>query len=173
MVVVFLTLMPALALTACAGQGNQADGGNSDARQQVGQQETSATPEGIVSEGEALVIPVSDITDTASFYTVEVEGTQMEVIAVKAPDGAVRTAFNTCHVCYDSGRGYYEQSGDKLVCRNCGNRFAMDRVETEAGGCNPWPIFAEDKTVTDESITISYDFLKESKEIFANWKQSY
>jgi uncharacterized membrane protein len=46
----------------------------------------------------------------------------------------------------------------------------MDRVEVEAGGCNPWPIFAEDKSVSDESITISYDFLKKSKDIFANWK---
>ncbi|WP_312092073.1 Fe-S-containing protein [Aminipila sp.] len=76
-------------------------------------------------------------------------------------------------VCYDSGRGYYKQSGDKLVCQNCGNQFNMDRVEVEAGGCNPWPIFTEDKNVTDDSITISYEFLKESKEIFANWKQSY
>ena len=49
----------------------------------------------------------------------------------------------------------------------------MSRVEVEAGGCNPWPIFDEDKTVTDESITISNDFLKESKEIFANWKATY
>jgi uncharacterized membrane protein len=170
---VFLALMLAFALTACAGQDNQSDSGNSNTQQQEVQQETPATPESVASDGEALVIPASDITDTASFYTVEVEGTQMEVIAVKASDGTVRTAFNTCQVCYDSGRGYYEQSGDKLVCQNCGNQFAMDRVEVEAGGCNPWPIFAEDKTVTEESITISYEFLKESKEIFANWKQPY
>ncbi|MDR2615949.1 MAG: DUF2318 domain-containing protein [Oscillospiraceae bacterium] len=117
-----------------------------------------------------LVIPLADISETASFYPVEAEGTKLEVIAVKAPDGTVRTAFNTCRVCYDSGRGYYKQSGDVLVCQNCGNRFPMSRVEVEAGGCNPWPIFSEDKTVTDDAITISYEFLSESKDIFANWK---
>ncbi|MBW4847702.1 MAG: DUF2318 domain-containing protein [Lachnospiraceae bacterium] len=126
-----------------------------------------------VGSGDALAIPVKDISSTAQFYPVDVDGTQMEVIAVKAPDGTIRTAFNTCQVCYDSGRGYYKQEGDVLVCQNCGNRFPMSRVEVEAGGCNPWPIFDKEKTVTDESITISYDFLKESKEIFANWKASY
>ncbi|PPK78911.1 putative membrane protein DUF2318 [Lacrimispora xylanisolvens] len=120
-----------------------------------------------------LVIPVSDITEKVSFYPVEADGTKMEVLAVKAPDGTIRTAFNTCQVCYDSGRGYYKQDGNELVCQNCGNRFPMSRVEVEAGGCNPWPIFDQNKTVTDESITISSDFLKESKQIFANWKKTY
>lgn len=120
-----------------------------------------------------IVIPISDITETAKFYPVDVEGTTLEVVAVKASDGSIRTAFNTCQVCYDSGKGYYEQQGDLLVCQNCGNQFSMDRVEVEAGGCNPWPIFDENKTVTEDSITISYGFLKESKGIFANWKGSY
>ncbi|WP_312071579.1 DUF2318 domain-containing protein, partial [Anaerotignum propionicum] len=119
------------------------------------------------------VIPISEISEEAKFYPIEVDGTPLEVVAVKASDGSIRTAFNTCQVCYDSGKGYYKQQGDLLVCQNCGNQFSMDRVEVEAGGCNPWPIFDENKTVTEDSITISYDFLKESKGIFANWKGSY
>lgn len=126
-----------------------------------------------ISEGESLVIPVSDISSTASFYQVEVEGTEMEILAVKDSEGNIRTAFNTCQICYDSGRGYYVQSGDVLVCQNCGNQFTVDHVEIESGGCNPWPIFPENKTVTAETIEISYDFLKESKEIFANWRNQY
>lgn len=122
---------------------------------------------------EDLVLSVNDISDTVSFYPVDVDGTQVEVLAVKAPDGTIRTAFNTCQVCYDSGRGYYKQEGNVLVCQNCGNRFSMDRVEALAGGCNPWPIFNQNKTVTEESITISSKFLKESKQIFENWKTSY
>ena len=47
------------------------------------------------------------------------------------------------------------------------NRKAEVKV---SGGCNPWPIFSENKTVTEEQISISYDFLSASKEIFANWK---
>ncbi|GLC81575.1 DUF2318 domain-containing protein [Lacrimispora brassicae] len=157
-------VIAAAALTACAPKEKAEKTETAQAAAESGQK---------AGPGESLVIPVKDISSTAKFYPVDVDGTQMEVLAVKAPDGTVRTAFNTCQVCYDSGRGYYKQEGDVLVCQNCGNRFPMNRVEVEAGGCNPWPVFDKDKTVTDESITISYDFLKESKEIFANWKASY
>ena len=123
--------------------------------------------------GKDLVIPLADISETASFFPVDIDGTRVEVVAVKAEDGSIRTAFNTCQVCYDSGRGYYVQKGDVLVCQNCGNQFPMDRVEVEAGGCNPWPIFDENKTVTEESITIPNTFLNEATVIFANWKGNY
>lgn len=127
----------------------------------------------VINQGESLTIPISELSDTAKFYPVEIDGTQMEIIAVKDSEGNIRTAFNTCQICYDSGRGYYKQVGNKLVCQNCGNQFTMDQIEIESGSCNPWPIFSENKTVTDESISISYDFLSETKEIFANWKTNY
>ncbi len=127
----------------------------------------------IIEAGGSLVIPISEISDTVQFYPVEVDGTRMEILAVKDSDGNIRTAFNTCQICYGSGRGYYVQDGNYLVCQNCKNRFTVDQVEIESGGCNPWPIFSDDKTVTEDSIEISYDFLTESKEIFANWKSDY
>lgn len=127
----------------------------------------------IISEGESLIIPISELSSTAKFYPVEVEGTQMEIIAVKDSSGNVRTAFNTCQICYSSGRGYYVQDGDDLVCQNCKNRFTVDQVEIRAGGCNPWPIFPDDKTVTDGEISISYDYLNAARQIFANWKTNF
>jgi len=120
-----------------------------------------------------LVISKSDVTTTAKFYPVQVSGTKLEVLAVRAPDDTIRTAFNTCQVCYSSGRGFYKQDGDVLVCQNCGNRFKMSRVEIESGGCNPVPIFDERTTETEDSITISLDVLQEAKSIFANWKSEY
>ena len=48
--------------------------------------------------------------------------------------------------------------------------FSPDQVEVTSGGCNPWPVFDENKSVTADQISISYDFLSASKEIFANWK---
>lgn len=119
-----------------------------------------------------LIIPVSSISETAAFYPITVDGTKLEVIAVKAPDGSIRTAFNTCQVCYSSGRGYYKQDGDVLVCQNCGNRFAMSDVEISKGGCNPVPIFDENKSVDDANITISGDYLREATQIFQNWKSA-
>lgn len=118
-----------------------------------------------------LVISTSEISEIAKFYPVEIEGTKLEVIAVKAPDNTIRTAFNTCQVCFDSGRGYYVQEGNVLVCQNCGNRFRMSDVEVTRGGCNPVPITAEDKTVTDATITIPKEFLARAKVIFENWKR--
>lgn len=155
----FIMLLAFTALTACATKEKE-----SGSTAKAGQYQNDAGD---------LVIPVNEISNTASFYPVTADGTKMEVLAVKAPDGTIRTAFNTCQICYGSGKGYYKQDGDLLVCQNCGNRFSMDLVEVEAGGCNPWPIFDKDKTVTDESITIPSDFLKESEQIFANWKTSY
>jgi uncharacterized membrane protein len=81
-----------------------------------------------------LVIPISEVTETAKYYPYSVDGTDMEIIALKASDGTVRTALNTCQVCYDSGRGYYVQEEDVLVCQNCGNRFSADQVEIVKGG---------------------------------------
>jgi uncharacterized membrane protein len=120
-----------------------------------------------------IVIPAGEVSETAKFYPAEIDGTKLEVIAVKAPDGTIRTAFNTCQVCYDSGRGYYKQDGDVLVCQNCGNRFKMSQVEVVSGGCNPVPIFDENKTVDKANIIVSADYLKESAAIFANWKAEY
>jgi uncharacterized membrane protein len=94
----------------------------------------------------------------------------MEVLAVRAPDDTVRTAFNTCQVCWDSGRGYYVQEADELVCQNCGNRFKTSDVEIVHGGCNPVPITSENKTVDSDSVAIGYDLLKEAVPLFADWK---
>jgi uncharacterized membrane protein len=118
-----------------------------------------------------LVIQIAEITENALFFPVDIEGMRMEVLAVKAPDGTIRTAFNTCQVCYASGRGFFVQTGTLLVCQNCGNRYRMSQVERQAGGCNPVPIFPANKTVTTETITISKEYLKQDRIIFTKWKR--
>ena len=116
-----------------------------------------------------LVIQIAEVTENALFFPVDIDGVRMEVLAVKAPDGSIRTAFNTCQVCYASGRGYFVQTGTLLVCQNCGNRYRMSQVERRAGGCNPVPIFPANKTVTAETITISREYLMQAKAIFERW----
>ncbi len=117
-----------------------------------------------------LVIPKSEVTKTARFYPYQAGKTKMEVLAVKAGDGSIRTAFNTCQVCFDSGRGYYKQEGDELVCQNCGNRFLLDHVERVRGGCNPVPILKENKTEDHEKIVIPQVFLEANKGLFEDWR---
>jgi len=118
-----------------------------------------------------LKILKSEITETAKFYSYKTGKTNMEVLAVKASDGTIRTAFNTCQICYDSGRGYYEQQGEELVCQNCGNRFHIDQIEKIRGGCNPAPIVKENRAEDDEFIVISQDFMEEYKGLFGNWRK--
>ncbi len=124
-----------------------------------------------VAAGGDLKILKSEITETAKFYPYKTGKTKMEVLVVKASDGSIRTAFNTCQVCYDSGRGYYEQQGDLLICQNCGNQFQLDQVEKIKGGCNPVPILEDYKTDDGTNITISGEFLQQNRELFGNWKK--
>jgi hypothetical protein len=119
-----------------------------------------------------LKILKKEVTSTAKFYPYKVDGVKMEVIAVKASDGTVRTAFNTCQVCYDSGRGYYIQEGDELVCQNCGNRFQIDMVERIKNGCNPVPITSNLKADDGKYITISKSLMVKAKGLFGNWRKS-
>ncbi|MDR1048556.1 MAG: DUF2318 domain-containing protein [Synergistaceae bacterium] len=118
-----------------------------------------------------LYIPIAEVTEKAVFYPMNIEGTEMEAFAVKAPDGTIRTALNTCQICYGSGRAYYEQQGDIFVCQNCGNPFNASQIEIIRGGCNPVPIPAKYKTADEKGITIPRDFLVRAKIIFRNWKR--
>jgi mannitol-specific phosphotransferase system IIBC component len=44
----------------------------------------------------SLKIKKEEVNTTAKFYPYESDGVKMEVFAVKASDGTIRTAFNTC-----------------------------------------------------------------------------
>lgn len=132
---------------------------------------TSAFAGGTVTPTGDLKIPKKEVTATAKFYPYKVDGVLMEVLALRAPDGTVRTAFNTCQVCYASGRGYYTQKGEYLVCNNCGNRFLARQVELIKGGCNPVPITKDLKTEDADFVTIPKALLVEAKPLFLRWKK--
>jgi uncharacterized protein YcfL len=117
-----------------------------------------------------IEINESEISATVKFYPYEANGIKMEVLALKAKDGTIRTALNTCQVCYASGKGYYVQEGDELVCQNCGNRFASNMVGKAKGGCNPVPISDTSKTDDGNKITIDKNFLDKNKAYFSHWK---
>lgn len=119
-----------------------------------------------------VVINVADITEEATFldYTSK-DGTTVGLFAVRASDGTVRTALNTCQVCKGSPYAYFEQQEDVVQCKNCGNLFGLDMIEQVRGGCNPIPITAEEKTMSDTEIIIPSEFLEDNSSIFENWKK--
>ena len=94
--------------------------------------------EKIKANGGVASIPVAKLADgKAHFYKLEDGGKEIAFFAVKASDGSIRTAFDACDACYKSKKGY-EQQGDKLNCKNCNQKFAINRLGPNAtGGCNP------------------------------------
>ncbi|MSN27433.1 MAG: DUF2318 domain-containing protein [Geobacter sp.] len=94
--------------------------------------------EKVKASGGAVTIAVSKLSDgKAHFYKYEDGGNEIAFFAVKAADGSIKTAFDACDACYKSKKGY-EQQGDKMNCKNCNQKFAVNRLGPNAsGGCNP------------------------------------
>lgn len=125
-----------------------------------------------IATGSGLEIPIAELSEHIKIYSFTVDGLNMEVLAAKDADGTVRTAFNTCQVCNGSRKAYFVEQGDKVVCQNCGNAFGREDVGVLSGGCNPYPIFAEDREDSEEAVRISYDFLSGAESLFTRWKEN-
>lgn len=128
---------------------------------------------GAVSSNENgdVVIKVEDISDKASFYEYDYNGTAVGLFAVKASDGTIRTALNTCQVCNGSPYAFFEQKENQFQCQNCGNMFSLDMIGVERGGCNPIPITGDERTTDNDTIVIPVNFLENNAPLFANWKK--
>lgn len=100
---------------------------------------------GVVETADAVRIPLKALdSGDALFLSLESEGRQLYYFALKSPDGAYRAALDTCDVCYRTNRGY-RQEGDQMVCNNCGQKFACDKIGEVKGGCNPHPLAHEEE----------------------------
>lgn len=146
--------------------------GKATADSSVGQTASSdnAVPATLNENGD-VVVQIADITETATFYSYDSNGTEMGLLVVKAADGTIRTALDTCQICNGSPYAYFTQKDDKFQCQNCGNIYSVDMIEQERGGCNPVPIMADEKTVTDTEIIIPAKLFDDNAERFENWKQ--
>ena len=59
-----------------------------------------------LTAGSDLVIQAEEIGTAASYFDYDAEGTTVQVFAVRASDGTVRLALNTCQVCNGSPYAY-------------------------------------------------------------------
>ena len=136
-----------------------------------GSSDTAAQERDVLEHGSDLIIQTEEIGTEASYFDYDADGTTVQAFAVRASDGTVRLALNTCQVCNGSPYAYFEQDGDDFVCQNCGNRFASIDVGRVSGGCNPVPITEEIYTVQDGTIAVPASFLEENASRFTNWKK--
>ncbi|MBU0503413.1 MAG: DUF2318 domain-containing protein [Candidatus Omnitrophota bacterium] len=88
-----------------------------------------------------ISLDVSSLDDGKAHYfnVLLPDGKTAYFFVLKSPDGVYRAAFNACQVCGGALQGF-RQVGDYMVCNTCGNRYPLDRIATEKGGCNPIPI---------------------------------
>lgn len=100
-----------------------------------------------------LEIPVADVYDGKAhhFKVKATDGTMVTFFVLKSADGVLRAAIDSCDVCYRSGLGYY-QEGDNMVCKNCGQKFASNKINVLKGGCNPAPL---NRTVVGDKLVIN------------------
>lgn len=134
------------------------------------QSSTEPVSTAALSSGSDLTIQADEVGTQASYFDYDADGVTVEVFAVRASDGTVRLALNTCQVCNGSPYAYFVQEGDSFVCQNCKNRFASAAVGKVSGGCNPVPITESDYTEQDGVITVPASFLEENAVRFVNWK---
>lgn len=92
----------------------------------------------VKATGGVVSIPLSGVSDgKAHFYRFADGGKEISFFLVKAPDGAVKTAFDACDVCFREKKGY-TQDGAVMVCKQCNRKFDTNRIGPHSvGGCNP------------------------------------
>jgi len=97
--------------------------------------------EELTPENGEIRIPLERINDGKAhhFKVRAADGLDVVFFTLKSRDGVIRAAIDACDVCYRSGKGYV-QSGDYMVCLNCGQRFASHLINVRKGGCNPAPL---------------------------------
>lgn len=109
-------------------------------------------------------IPLSEISDSAGFYTYDADGVLVRYFAVKESGANVHVAFDACDICYYEKKGY-RQIDDVMSCINCGNEYPIISLGTEniAGGC--WPSYLSMK-IDGDNVVIKISDLEEKAYMF-------
>jgi len=112
----------------------------------------------------SITYPVEIFADgKARHFRHKVDDTiTIQYFILKSSDDVIRAAFDACDVCWPAGKGY-QQSGDVMVCRNCGRKFASVMVNEVKGGCNPAPL---NRKVEDGKVVLQINDILSGKQYF-------
>jgi len=143
-------------LLGCSTEENQ-----SLSQEFIGEQGTSV----VLTDGQ-LILGAETLDDGfAHYYNTKLSnGKTIYFFVVKDKTGVYRAAANACQVCFDARMGF-SQEGDFMVCNTCGNKYPLDKIATEKGGCNPGPINPNIK-VENGKIIISQSDLEQVADLF-------
>ncbi len=98
------------------------------------------------------------------YHTKLSNGKTVYFFVVKDSNGVYRAAANACQVCFGDRMGFSQQ-GSFMVCNACKNKYPLEKIATEKGGCNPGPI-NPNLVVEGGRITIKESELEEVADLF-------
>lgn len=119
----------------------------------------------ILENGEIKLDVAQFNNNKAKFYNAQMsDGKIIYFFVVKDKNGIYRAAANACAVCFETYKGF-RQEGNEIVCNNCGNRYPIEKIATEKGGCNPGPI-NPNLEIRDGQIIINQTDLEQVLDLF-------
>jgi len=94
----------------------------------------------VTAQNGDVTVPLGSLQGgSASYFVYNANGKDIKFFALRATDGTVRVALDSCTSCYHAKLGY-RQNGETMVCNNCGMSFRSTDVGHITGGCSPIPL---------------------------------
>lgn len=121
----------------------------------------------MASNAQGITINKEEVSQRG--YKIYKHSSGEEVIAYKNSKDEIKTVFNTCQVCYNSGKGYYKINGNRLICQNCKATYSFDEITDSLSGCNPVSILKNNWEEDEINIYISDQAIFDISEEFKNW----
>lgn len=119
----------------------------------------------ILSDGQVQIDAEVLNDNLAHHYNTELpNGKTVYFFVVKDKNGIYRAAADACQVCFQDKMGFRQQ-GDFMVCNACRNKYPMEKIATEKGGCNPGPI-NPDLKIQNGKIIIKQSELEQVADFF-------
>ncbi len=124
-----------------------------------------AVERAIGSSVKDVVIDKASLTEKITF--IKVKPLSTKIMAVKTADGAVRLAFDECLSCYynDGVASSFTDTGESVVCDNCGCETFYEDMGLLSDECTPIPILADYIVDNGKTVTVPKDFLERCKEM--------
>jgi uncharacterized membrane protein len=89
-----------------------------------------------VLSGDSVIVDVATLKEEVpQFYTYQYNGKNISFFVLKLNDG-VLSFLDACTSCYPHKLGYQYEDGS-VLCRACGLRFSVYKLEKGLGGCYP------------------------------------
>ncbi len=117
-----------------------------------------------VGPDELSRLSVADLANgqARSFCYRDSVGEKIRFILARGSDGKIRAVFDACHQCYTFHKGYKVSDG-ALVCRFCGNRYAIDHMMAGKASCVPVKLPHQEH---DGVVQVKADDLRAGRKLF-------